>query len=41
VVSSVDDHLVNLWAIIDAHKREEPDYKACHSYADIELLTLP
>ena len=29
MVSSVDDHLVNLWAIIDAHKREEPDFKVC------------
>jgi len=34
VVSSVDDHLVNLWAIIDAHKREEPDYKACNSFSN-------
>lgn len=27
VVSPVEEHIVNLWAIVDAHKREDPDYK--------------
>lgn len=27
VVSPVEEHIVNLWAIVDAHKREDADYK--------------
>ena len=41
VVSSVDDHLVNLWAIIDAHKREEPDYKARNATCLNENCSVP
>jgi hypothetical protein len=27
VVSPLDQQLVNLWAIVDAHRREDPDFK--------------
>ena len=27
MVSPVEEHMVNLWAIVDAHKREDPDWK--------------
>ena len=27
VVSPLDQQLVNLWAIVDAHRKEDPDFK--------------
>lgn len=30
MVSPLDQQLVNLWAIVDAHRREDPDFKVRH-----------
>ena len=42
VVSPVEEHMVNLWAIVDAHKREDSDYKVRQLYPYMVLsLILP
>lgn len=44
VVSPLEQQLVNLWAIVDAHRREDPDFKVgrwTHPAAIVSGLASP